>query len=169
MMNRPMGPAPKTPALMPALKWPRSMPCRAMPSGSSSAMSSPSMLSGAGSSRRCGQFMSVRRPPWMGAWPQNFTSGQRLRVAGAADLAVAAGVGRLDDDALTLARAGHDHAAHLVAEHERLVDDGLADAAVLVPVEVGAAEAYGGDAHELLAGGDDGLGFLVDTDVVGAV
>ena len=95
--------------------------------------------------------------------------GAEVGVAGATDVAVAAGVGRLDDDALALARAAHDDAAHLVAQHQRLDDDGLADAAVLIPMQIRATEADCGDAHELLAGGDDGLGFLVDTNVFGAV
>ena len=95
--------------------------------------------------------------------------GAEVAVAGAADLAVATGVGRLDDDALAFARTRHDDAAHLVAEHQRLVHLRVADAAVLVPVEVGAAEADGGDADELLTGSGDGLRFMVDTDVVGAV
>jgi hypothetical protein len=92
-----------------------------------------------------------------------------VAVAYPAVLTITACVGRLDDDALALARAGDDHAAELVPQDEGLVDDRLADAAVLVPVEVGAAEADRGDTHELLAGGGLGRWFVVDTDVTGAV
>ena len=92
-----------------------------------------------------------------------------VAVAGPADEAVSTRVRRLHDDPLALARAGDDEAAHLVAEHERLDHLRLADAAVLVPVEVGAAQPDGGDADELLPRRGDGLGFLVDTDVAGAV
>jgi hypothetical protein len=95
--------------------------------------------------------------------------GTEVVVAHEAVLAPTTGVGRLDDDALALAGTGHDHASELVAQHERLVDDRLADTAVLVPVEVGAAQADRGDTYELLAGRGDGLGFLVDTDVFRAV
>ena len=90
-------------------------------------------------------------------------------MAGPAGGAVPARIGRLYDDALIRARAGDDDAAHLVTKDERLHDSGVADAAVLVPVQVGAAEAHGGDADELLARGRHRLRFLVDTDVVGAV
>ena len=140
-----------------------------MPSGSSSAMSSPSMLSGAGSSRRCGQFMSVRRPPWTGAWPQNLTSGQRLALPARQTSQTPQG---LAGSTMTRSPArGPDMMTPPISwpSTSGSSTTDVADAAVLVPVEVGAAEAHGGDAHELLAGGGDGLWFLVDTDVVGAV
>ena len=76
---------------------------------------------------------------------------------------------RLDDDALASARARHDHPAELVSQHQWLADDRFADAAVLVPMEIRPAEADRGDAHELLPGGGEGLWFLMDTDVFGAV
>jgi hypothetical protein len=95
--------------------------------------------------------------------------GTKVAVASSTDEAVPARVGRLDDDAFAGSRTGHDDAAHLVAQHERLHDPCLTDAAVLIPVEVGAAQADGGDADELLSGRGDGLWFLVDTDVGGAV
>jgi hypothetical protein len=56
-----------------------------------------------------------------------------------------------------------------MTQHERLDDARAADAPVLVPVEVGAAEADGSDADELLPRGGCGLGFLVHTDVAGAM
>jgi len=95
--------------------------------------------------------------------------GAEVAVPDAAGLADTAGVGGFDDDALALARAGGHDASELVAEHQRLTHDRFADPTVLVPVEVGSTEAHGGDTHELFAGADFGLGFLVDTDVFGAV
>jgi hypothetical protein len=56
-----------------------------------------------------------------------------------------------------------------MTEYERLLDDIVTDAAVFIPVQVRTAKAHRGDADDLLAGGGDGLGFLVDTDVIGAV
>jgi hypothetical protein len=59
---------------------------------------------------------------------------------------------RVDGDALARARPALDDADELVPEHERLREDGVADARFLEPVPVGAAQADGGHAHEHLAG-----------------
>jgi len=95
--------------------------------------------------------------------------GTEVAVTCAAVPAHTTGVGRLHDDPLPCPGAGNDDTAHLVTEHERLYDDIVTDAAVLVPMQVRAAEPHGGDAYELFAGCGDGLWFLVDTDVIGAV
>ncbi len=55
-----------------------------------------------------------------------------------------------------------------MAEDERLLDDEVADAAVAVVVDVGAADADGGDADEDVARGDRGDRALLDRQVLGA-
>ena len=92
-----------------------------------------------------------------------------IRVTGAAGGAVAARVGRLDDHPQALAGSCRDDTAHLVTEHQRRCDPVEADAPVLVPVQVRAAEAHGRDTHEILPGARDGVRFLVDANVLGAV
>jgi hypothetical protein len=73
-----------------------------------------------------------------------------VAVPRAADVAVAAGVARLERDALSRPPSGLDDAADLVAEHQRS-RQARARATVLVPVKVRSAETDRGDAHQLLA------------------
>ena len=70
--------------------------------------------------------------------------------AGRAGRARAARDSGIDGNALALTRAGGDHPRELVPEHERMLELGVADAALEQPVTVRAAESDGGDAHEHL-------------------
>ena len=67
-----------------------------------------------------------------------------------AALAASAGERRIDGDAPAVERTALDDARELVADHERLREARVADAALLVPVQVGAAEPDRLDAHEAL-------------------
>jgi hypothetical protein len=58
---------------------------------------------------------------------------------------------------------------HLVAGHDRARDAGASDPALLVPVEVGPADAHGLDADEHLAGAGLRALLVVDADVPRAV
>ena len=69
---------------------------------------------------------------------------------GRTEIARAARDGGIDGDAFALARPGDDDARELVPEHERMLEPGVADAALEQPVTVRAAETHGGDAHEHL-------------------
>ena len=62
-----------------------------------------------------------------------------------------------------------DHAGDLVAEHHRLLDADGAEAAVLVVVQVRAADAAGAHAHAGLAGADGGRLDGFDAKVAGGV
>ena len=149
--RRPSGPQPKTPAPAPGRTCPRSNACSATPSGSASAASTSLSVSGTGCTRRSGHARSVRRAPSVGPWPAKRTAGQRCSSPAAQSLAHAARDCGIDGNAFALTRAGRDDARELVPEHERVLELGVADAALEQPVTVRAAETDGGDAHEHLS------------------
>ena len=97
--------------------------------------------------------------------------GAEVVAAGAALGAAAAGDARLERHAVARAMAGHlradldDAPGGLVPEHHRRAHDEVADAAVLVVVDVRAAHADGGDLDEHLARPRLGHGPLLDPDV----
>ena len=76
--------------------------------------------------------------------------GAQVALAGETECAPAARNGRVEHDALAGAGAGGHDAGELVAEHERAVEQRVADAALEEPVPVGAAEADAAHAHEHL-------------------
>jgi hypothetical protein len=91
--------------------------------------------------------------------------GAEIGVALEAEGAVPAGQGGLDrDEAAVLGPPGH-----LVAGHDRTRDPVASDPALLVPVEVRAAQAHRLDANERLVGAGRRALLLVDADVPGAV
>lgn len=79
--------------------------------------------------------------------------GTKVWMARTTPLAMPAGLGRIDSDKLVAPQAAildavAEAAAKLVAGHEWRLDDGRADAAVLVVVKVAAADANRGDVDE---------------------
>ena len=69
-------------------------------------------------------------------------------VAGDARRAAAARDRGVERNPLTRPRSRLDHADELVAEDERPGQNDIADGALVEPVQIGAAEPDGGDAHE---------------------
>ena len=69
---------------------------------------------------------------------------------GRAEIARAARNGGIDGNTFALASARDDDARELVPEHQRMLEPGVADAALEQPVPIRAAETHGGDAHEHL-------------------
>ena len=116
---------------------PRAARRRAAPARCPSAAVIPS---GRSCSCASGQATSSRSPPSTDPWPAKRTVGQRLRCPVRADLAAPARHRRVERDALSLAQSARDHAGHLVPEHQRRGELRVADAAVGVPVQVGAAQ-----------------------------
>ncbi len=95
--------------------------------------------------------------------------GAQVLQPGVALAAVAAGQGGIEPDRAAGQRAGDHDAGHLVAEHQRSGDRGVADRARGEPVQVGAAQSDGRHADEALPGPDDRVGPLLDADVAGRV
>ncbi len=92
-----------------------------------------------------------------------------MRERQGARLANAAGVGRVDRDALACPRSGLDRRHELVAEHERPSHRGIADRALGEPVPVGAAQADGLHAQEQLALARLGRLFVAEAKVADTV
>jgi hypothetical protein len=82
----------------------------------------------------------LAQPAVGGAVPGEVHAGAQVLQPCAALAAHAAGQRRVQADAAALQRAGHDHAGHLVTEHERLVERGVPDRARGEPVQVGPAQ-----------------------------
>jgi hypothetical protein len=93
----------------------------------------------------------------------------QVLVALEAARAVAAVQRGVDRDAAPVERAALDHAGELVADHERAGEPRVADPALLVPVQVGAAEADGLDVDEALVRARIAHGLVGKPDVSGAV
>jgi hypothetical protein len=93
----------------------------------------------------------------------------QVRVAALAQVAAVARDGRVDRDADAVERAALDDAGHLVPADERAGDLGVADAALLVPVQVRPADPDRGDPHQALALGHLRHRILGQTQVVRAV
>ena len=106
--------------------------------------------------------LRFRRPDALGHRPvkrrraDELDVGAEICMALTAPLAMSAGLVRIDCDELTAPQAElldvvAEIAAELVAGHERRLDDGRADAAVLVVVQIAAADADRGDVDQDLA------------------
>ena len=94
--------------------------------------------------------------------------------ARAAEFAGAAGPGGAERDELARVQAGAvrrglDHAGSLVAEDDRLADPDRAEAAVVVVVQVRAADAAAGDADDGGVGGCLRIGQILDPQVMGRI
>src|SRR5271168_1135865 len=92
-----------------------------------------------------------------------------------AELARVAGEARVhrdpiaDRDAASLGADGLDDARDLMAEHHRLAQPHDSEAAVIVIMQVRAADAAGGNAHERLRFADLGRGPFLDPQIPGGV
>ena len=148
MSSSPIGPQPITAAVPANGRCPRSAEWIATPSGSSMAPSASDTPSGSG-------MQQARRP---GHDLAEHAVG--LAVAGEPDpvaqvpVAVPAGPARLvrdrrvDRHPLAAPRPVRDHPRALVAEHQRMREPGVADRALVPPVQVRAADADRGDPHQ---------------------
>jgi hypothetical protein len=76
---------------------------------------------------------------------------------------------RVDRDAAPVERAALDDARELVTDDERAGEPRVADPALLVPVQVGAAQPDGLDAHQALVRARLAYGLVGHADVAGAV
>jgi hypothetical protein len=86
-----------------------------------------------------------------------------------AEIAGLAGNPRIHRHALPAPLAAGDHAGALVPQDQGLRDPALADATFQKPVNVGAADAHGGHAHQRLAGAGHRRRLLVLAQVPRAV
>ena len=97
--------------------------------------------------RALGPRHPLAQAPVVGAVPREAHRLAEVGMAVAAERAGLARDGRVDRDPPSVLRDPRE----LVAEHERSREPRLADPALAEPVQVGAAEADRGDAHERLA------------------
>ena len=141
----------------------------ATPRGSSMAPSTPSIESGSGCSASVGQLRYRRSPPSQPPWPAKTTSGQRFWCPRRQRVAVPAVQRGIDRDPHAVERAALDHAGELVADHERVRELGVADAALLEPVQVRAADPDGLDPHQALLRPRRWHGLLGEAQVAGPV
>ena len=139
----------RRPPSCPARTRPRSSACSATPSGSSS------VASASGASRAADGRGVPATPAASGArrrssCPANRQARQRFSSPARHGAQPPHGIAGSSATRSPVARPRLDHADELVTEDERPRQDDVADPALAEPVQVGAAQADGGDAHEHL-------------------
>ena len=98
-----------------------------------------------------GQVMNSRMAPSCLAVPREPDVQAEVVVALAAAPARPVRDRGVDGHPLTAARAVHDHPGRLVAQHQRVIQRRVADAALVPPVQIRAADADGRDPHQALS------------------
>ena len=104
-----------------------------------------------------------------GAVTREAQSGTEIGVPGDARGAALTRDGWVDRDPLTGGRARRDHTADLVPEDEGARQPRVTDAAIFVPVQIGATQTHPRDANELLPRARHGVRFVVDLEHAGGM
>ena len=113
--------------------------------------------------------MSCRSAPSVSPCPANRPATQRCSSPPRQGAQRPHGIAGSTRDALARARAVLDHGHRLVAEHERALEDRVADRALGEPVQVGAAEPDRRDAQHHLVGPRLAHRLVVHADVADVV
>ena len=123
------------------------------------------MPAGSGTRQRVGQAMvSVRPPSWL-EWPAKRWRAHRLGLPFQAELAFLARDTRIHGHHLAVRR----HPGELMAQYQRAIQPVGADAGLGIPVQVGAAQAHGHDAHQGFIGARCGPWLGVDAHIARGV
>jgi hypothetical protein len=95
--------------------------------------------------------------------------GTEVAVSVKAHFAPSARQGRIDRHQLSVTRTALDYTGEFMPRHQRPGEPRIADAGFGEPVQVGSAQADGGDAHQFFSGARDRDGLGVRPDIADTV